>query len=290
MMLSHNPYYAEHRIWNKTKDIPTFSLVLTSSAFSNGQKHIEHYIHKGLMTRLEGVQSLADWIGQNVTVVLETLLGYVADAEKGSDQWGKTSFQGKPSNDLDNEIFYVGTVTPVLHYCMGGITIDSEGNVLDENEIPIKGLHAAGEVTGGVHGNNRLGGNSLLECTVYGSIIGKRIPIKKRMTNVLAVGNVTTADVSTNKLKEITNDALLQHSSEKDCWVAIHGDVYDLTEFAGEHPAGAESIYVLCGTDGTGAFQTVHGQNMLDDFNEDKVGPYVGGLPVHTSVPIHSMI
>ena len=130
MMLSHDAYFAAHHVWDKTKDIPTFSLVLASSAATEGEKHVDHYVHKGLLTRIDGVQALADWMGQNVDMIRETFLNYIADAEKGSDQWGKTSFQGKPYNDLDTEIFFVGTVTPVLHYCMGGITIDSQGNVL----------------------------------------------------------------------------------------------------------------------------------------------------------------
>jgi succinate dehydrogenase/fumarate reductase flavoprotein subunit len=61
---------------------------------------------------------------------------------------------------------------------MGGIRIDTEGNVLRDDGSIIEGLHAAGEVTGGVHGNNRLGGNSLLECTVFGSIVGKKLPVR----------------------------------------------------------------------------------------------------------------
>jgi Cytochrome b involved in lipid metabolism len=75
-------------------------------------------------------------------------------------------------------------------------------------------------------------------------------------------------------LNEIKDDVLSQHSSKDDCWIAIHGYVYDLTDFAEEHPAGSESIYNLCGTDGTGAFQAVHNTNMLSDFEDDKVGRY----------------
>merc|ERR1712232_1056300 len=104
---------------------------------------------------------------------------YQNAASKGYDEFGKTSFRGVPDTDLETETFYVGIVTPVLHYCMGGIKIDNEGNVIKEDGSIIKGLHAAGEVTGGVHGNNRLGGNSLLECTVFGTIVGEKIPVKK---------------------------------------------------------------------------------------------------------------
>jgi len=273
MMLSHDSYYAEHKEWNKGNDIPTFSLVLSSAAASDGKKHVDHYVHKGLLTKLDGIRALSDWMGIDVSVIRETLTHYVTDAEGESDKWGKTSFQGLPSKDFDNEVFFAGTVTPVLHYCMGGITIDTEGNVLDENKRPIPGLHAAGEVTGGVHGDNRLGGNSLLECTVFGTIVGKKIPIRARIDNKQQLPK-EDAKIKPKSLDEIKDDVLVQHSSNDDCWVAIHGYVYDLTNFAEEHPAGAESIYNLCGTDGTGAFQAVHNKNMLDDFEDDKVGRY----------------
>ena len=57
--------------------------------------------------------------------------------------------------------------------------------------------------------------------------------------------------------------------------MAIHGDVYDLTEFAEEHPPGAESIYVLAGKEATDAFKAVHSRGLLEDFANDKVGVLV---------------
>jgi len=272
-ILSHDPYFAEHHKWNKEHEIPTISLVLSSSAAQDGKKHVDHYTHKGLLTRIEGVQALADWMGQDTDTLKNTFLQYRTDAENGSDQWGKTSFQGKPSEDLENEVFFAGTITPVLHYCMGGITIDAMGNVLGENRTAIPGLHAAGEVTGGVHGNNRLGGNSLLECTVFGTIVGKKIPVRERITS--AVADTKIEPVQPKKLKEIAHSELQKHNTEDDCWVAIHGYVYDLTDFAEDHPPGAESIYKLGGQDGTEAFQSIHNKGMLEDFEDDKVGVYI---------------
>ena len=96
-----------------------------------------------------------------------------AAAGGGPDEFGKTAFHnGAIAAD---GTLYVGRIVPVLHYTMGGITMDADGHVLRDDGAPIVGLHAAGEVTGGVHGNNRLGGNSLLECTVFGSIVGERL-------------------------------------------------------------------------------------------------------------------
>merc|ERR1711972_784647 len=63
--------------------------------------------------------------------------------------------------------------TPVIHYCMGGLEIDCDSAVVGKGGKAIPGLYAAGEVAGGVHGNNRLGGNSLLDCVVFGRVAGK---------------------------------------------------------------------------------------------------------------------
>merc|ERR1712014_244105 len=65
--------------------------------------------------------------------------------------------------------FFVAIITPVIHYCMGGAEVNAKGQVMGKSG-PIAGLYAAGEVAGGVHGNNRLGGNSLLECVVFGRV------------------------------------------------------------------------------------------------------------------------
>ncbi|KAI2512453.1 hypothetical protein MHU86_1906 [Fragilaria crotonensis] len=62
-MLSHDAHYAATKEWDKAAPIPTFSLVLASSAAEDGNKHVDHYAHKGLLQRLEGIQALADWDG-----------------------------------------------------------------------------------------------------------------------------------------------------------------------------------------------------------------------------------
>eukprot|EP00956_Cyclotella_meneghiniana_P000866 scaffold1005_cov70-Cyclotella_meneghiniana.AAC.1 len=267
-MFSHDPQYAKTNKWNVTNEDPTFSLVLSASAAANAKKHVDHYLNKGLLTKIEGVTNLAKWMNIPLTTVKSTLLEYQSDANKGIDMYGKVTFNGVPQNDLDSEVFYAGTVTPVLHYCMGGLTIDKNGSVLDENRQPIPGLHAAGEVSGGVHGDNRLGGNSLLECTVYGTIVGKKIPIKPREAR--QAGAAVKETSKPLELPTITLATLEEHNSEDDCWIAINGKVYDLTDFAEEHPAGPESIIELAGQDGTEAFEAVHSEKILEDF--DPVG------------------
>merc|ERR1712139_608207 len=69
-----------------------------------------------------------------------------------------------------DDAFNVAIVTPVIHYCMGGLEINDDSEVLGAGGKVIGGLYAGGEAAGGVHGSNRLGGNSLLDCVVFGRV------------------------------------------------------------------------------------------------------------------------
>ena len=73
---------------------------------------------------------------------------------------------------IDDE-YHVAIVTPSIHYCMGGLEITTKGEVIGQSDKPIPGFYAAGEIAGGVHGNNRLGGSSLLDCVAYGRVAGR---------------------------------------------------------------------------------------------------------------------
>lgn len=158
--------------------VPHFSIVLSAEAGENAKEHIGFYSWKKLVQKCQGIDRLAMILSVDETTLRGTLEQYQQCARGGKDPWGKSVFPDDFSKDpLEQEEFYVGRVTPVLHYCMGGLTINSLGQVLDGKGEPIPSLFAAGEVTGGVHGNNRLAGNSLLECLVFGTIIGKTIPL-----------------------------------------------------------------------------------------------------------------
>ena len=135
------------------------------------------YSWKKLMQPYKGIDELAKFMDVPADMLKTSIAEYRKKAANGSDLYGKTLFPNAFSDNLDEEEFFAGKVMPVLHYCMGGLTADSEGRVLDENKGVITGLYAAGEVVGGVHGDNRLAGNSLLECLVFGTIIGKKMPV-----------------------------------------------------------------------------------------------------------------
>merc|ERR1719145_470907 len=90
------------------------------------------------------------------------------DAASGPTGSGKKFYHNAiPGSQVAAEPFYVAIITPVIHYCMGGLEITKDSEVVGPSGV-IPGLYAAGEIAGGVHGNNRLGGNSLLDCVVFG--------------------------------------------------------------------------------------------------------------------------
>merc|ERR1719190_73622 len=95
------------------------------------------------------------------------------DEASGPTGSGKKYYHNVISgSQVATEPFYVAIITPVIHYCMGGSEVNAKGQVMGQNG-PIPGLYAAGEVAGGVHGNNRLGGNSLLDCVVFGRVTAR---------------------------------------------------------------------------------------------------------------------
>jgi fumarate reductase flavoprotein subunit len=81
----------------------------------------------------------------------------------------------KNTYDIDNARLRIRLLAPSLHHTMGGLRIDTHRRVLDKHGKPIPGLYAAGEVTGGFFGGNRLGGNALTEVMVSGRIAAKSI-------------------------------------------------------------------------------------------------------------------
>lgn len=184
----------------------------------------------------------------------------------GGDSW-KDSVQA-PSNGRH---YFVGKVTPVIHYTMGGISIDTNGHVLDTNGAVINGLWAAGEVSGGVHGRNRLGGNSLLECAVFGKRIGDRVPIEGEPFTTTNP-RPQQLDGRQASLGTITSLELAEHGSPSDCWISLYGLVYDFSDYSSEHPGGPPAIEDSCGRDATETFRQVHTASLVQDMGFEPIG------------------
>ena len=145
--------------------------LIIDQAMVDASKVIQGYINNGYTVTGTTYEELADAMSvdaETFAKTMETWNGYV-DAKNDPD-FGRTSF----ANKLENAPYYAIMVQPGIHHTMGGLTIDSSAEVLtgvDGDVIP--GLFAAGEVTGGVHGGNRLGGNAVADFIVFGRIAGQ---------------------------------------------------------------------------------------------------------------------
>lgn len=128
------------------------------------------YFTKGYAVQANSVEELAAAIGADEATLVKTMADWNAAVAAESDPaFGRSSF-AKP---LDTAPYYGIKVAPGIHHCMGGVVIDTEAEVLDTNGAAIPGLYAAGEVTGGVHGANRLGGNAVADIVIFGRIAAK---------------------------------------------------------------------------------------------------------------------
>ena len=110
---------------------------------------------------------MANDLNINYNKIKNTIDKYNSAFDKKLDEFNKTTF---PHKFYLDKTVYSMIITPSIHYTMGGLKINNKGEVLNSNNQSIQGLFGAGEVTEGIHGGNRLGGNSLAECGVYGRI------------------------------------------------------------------------------------------------------------------------
>ncbi|KAH7155808.1 FAD binding domain-containing protein [Dactylonectria estremocensis] len=168
--LGHRDYVSGMMWKEKEKSKFPIRLVLNSKASNTLDFHTRHYSGRGLMKKMTGAE-LAKEIGCTPDHLQSTFKSYNSIADgKEKDPWGKKFFPNLP---LDiNDDFHVSLMEPVLHFTMGGIEINDKAEVLNQDKKPFDGLYACGELAGGVHGANRLGGSSLLGCVVYGRVAG----------------------------------------------------------------------------------------------------------------------
>ncbi|KAL4803020.1 FAD binding domain-containing protein [Aspergillus unguis] len=168
--LGHRDYVSGQMWKEKEKGKWPIRLVLNSKASKVLDFHTRHYSGRGLMKKISG-KELAKEIGCGEAALQKTFDDYNAIADgKKKDPWNKRFFHNLPFN-VDDE-FHVAVMEPVLHFTMGGIEINDKAQVLNSEHKPFEGLYACGELAGGVHGANRLGGSSLLGCVVYGRVAG----------------------------------------------------------------------------------------------------------------------
>merc|ERR1712190_524163 len=192
-----------------------FFLCLNGKASNEIQWHCKHYKGRGIMKSYKNMEEFAKEYNIPLANIEATFKDYneiaqkqEKDSENGPyeaygggkswDKWGKKFFHNLPLETSD--AFHVAIVTPVIHYCMGGMRINDQAESLGAGGKVIGGLYSAGEAAGGIHGNNRLGGNSLLDCVVFGRVSGRSAARYLSAANIRYVESMKAGTSAASKL------------------------------------------------------------------------------------------
>ena len=147
----------------------SFSWLIVDQAMADASNVIQGYITKGYTKQGSTYEELAKEIEVDPATFAATMEKWNGCVEAKTDaDFGRTSF----ANPLNTAPYYAIKVSAGVHHTMGGVVINSSTEVLKEDGSVIPGLFAAGEVTGGVHGANRLGGTAVADFVVFGRIAG----------------------------------------------------------------------------------------------------------------------
>ncbi|EHQ63626.1 fumarate reductase flavoprotein subunit [Paenibacillus dendritiformis C454] len=131
---------------------------------------VEEYVKMGFVKTKDTIEALAGDIGVPADQLHKTLDTWNSAVKNKKDaEFGRKTGM---DHDLSAAPYYAIRIGPGIHYTMGGVRINTNTEVLDQNGKPIPGLFAAGEVTGGLHGENRIGGNSVAEIIIFGRQAG----------------------------------------------------------------------------------------------------------------------
>ncbi|KAI6026412.1 Flavocytochrome c [Pisolithus microcarpus] len=285
--------YVTGKMWENGKY--PIRLVLNGQASKEIEWHCKHYVGRGLMKRFESGEALAKEMGISPQHLKETFDRYNAGAKANKDPFGKKFFSS--ADWKMNDYFNVAVMTPVLHYTMGGLEIDAESRVVGKDGKPIPGLFAAGEVAGGVHGANRLGGSSLLGCVVFGRVSGDSAAayllqtagklVEKAGGRLGALAGQLAAPAVSQSLsvpapaaappasapasREFTASEVAGHNKKDDVWVIVNGQVLDVTSFLPDHPGGEKAILLYAGRDATEEFNMLHDPKVIPRYAPDSV-------------------
>ena len=133
-------------------------------------KPVDQYISKDMVVEADNVEELAKKLDIKPEELNATVTKWnKAVADKKDSEFGRTTGM---TNDISGKVYAI-KVAPGIHHTMAGVKINTQTQVLKEDGQPIKGLYAAGEVTGGLHGGNRIGGNAVADIIIFGRQAGQ---------------------------------------------------------------------------------------------------------------------
>lgn len=150
------------------KDDNRALLVMGEGIYEQLKNNLDFYMFKKLIQKLTIKEAVEHY---NLTISSDQLAQDITKYNTASeDEFGRALVTKNFGDNITSESFiFIGEVTPVVHFTMGGAKINTKAEVVNkDNKVLANGLYAAGEVSGGVHGANRLGGSSLLECVIFG--------------------------------------------------------------------------------------------------------------------------
>lgn len=148
-------------------DINDSSIVKPLNSFN---EDVETLVSIGRIYKADSLADLAKQLGMPADKLEATVAEFNKMVEAKNDpKFGRKLFD----RPIVKPPFYATPRAPSIHHTMGGLQISTNAQVLDKNGKPIPGLYAAGEVTGGIHGSNRLGGNATADVLTFGRIAAK---------------------------------------------------------------------------------------------------------------------
>lgn len=134
-------------------------------------KAADEYIARGFVISAESPRELANKLEMDFHAFLATLETYNVAVDKQHDaEFGRATAMRQP---IKQGPFYAIRIAPGVHHTMGGVTINTETCVLDSQKQTLNGAFAAGEVVGGIHGGNRIGGNAVADIIIFGILAGR---------------------------------------------------------------------------------------------------------------------
>ena len=145
-----------------------YAYIIFDQHLRDNLKAIEKYVTNGLTVQADTIEGLAEQLNIDPATLAQTLADWnAAVAAQNDAEFGRTTGMNA---DLTVAPYYAIQIAPGIHHTMGGVKINTSAEVISTEGQPIPGLFAAGEVTGGVHGGNRLGGNAVADIVIFGRI------------------------------------------------------------------------------------------------------------------------
>ncbi|OTQ74167.1 MULTISPECIES: flavocytochrome c [unclassified Gilliamella] len=149
-----------------------YSYILFDQQVRDENKAVEEYVSHDLVVQADSINELAQKLSIDANTLSNTIERYNQFVNTKQDEdYGRTTGMRHPINKAP---YYAIKIAPGVHHTMGGVTINTHTQVLDTAKNIIQGVFAAGEVVGGVHGANRIGGNAVADIIIFGMQAGRQ--------------------------------------------------------------------------------------------------------------------